>query len=205
LDLDEVEAFRDSSIIAKQAELFNDPSLSWKEKQALKDRGAEYMVAGLVTDFSVRDGKNSGEKIAFVTLEDYSGSCSFRLGDRDYMRLRDKIDLQRFLVFKIKYAVLADGRVFINVTDVLELKQVFDQFVKSLTIVMDVNDLRKNDIEFFQKYFIKGEGTQKLSFHFNNPEDNSQMNLVSLKCGFKLDGDILELISQEQNYQFYLN
>lgn len=205
LDLDEVEAFRDSSIIAKQAEHFNDPSLSWKEKQALKDRGAEYMVAGLVTEYTVRDGKMSGEKIAFVSLEDYSGSCSFRLGDRDYMRLRDKIDLQRFLIFKIKYAVLSDGRVFINVVDVFELKEAFEQFAKSLTVVMDVNDLRPQDIEFFKENFLSGEGSQKLSFFIKNPEEESQMELLSMNCSLRLNGNLLETISQKQQYQFFLN
>ena len=205
LDLDEVEAFRDSSILQKQAELFNDPSLSWKEKQALKDRGAEYMVAGLVTEYTVRDGKMSGEKLAFVTLEDYSGSCSFRLGDRDYMRLRDKIDMQRFLIFKLKYAVLADGRVFVNVVDILELKDAFDQYAKSLTVVMGVHDLRKKDIAFFQQYATQNNSLQKLSFFIKNPEDDSQIEFVSLKCGFQINGEILELINQEQKYQFFLN
>ena len=205
LDLDEVEAFKNSSILTKQVELFNDPKLSWKEKQAMKDRGAEYTVAGLVTEYVVRDGKMSGEKVAFVTLEDYTGSCSFRLGDRDYMKLRDKIDLQRFLIFKIKYAVLSDGRVFINVVDVSELKDVFNQFVKSMTLVMDVNDIRREDIEFIKNNFMNEEGAQKLSFSIRNPEDESCMELISLKCALKLDGDMLGLIAQEQKYQFYLN
>ncbi|MCB4235028.1 hypothetical protein LDL59_07780 [Kaistella anthropi] len=129
----------------------------------MKNNTPEYMVAGLVTEYVVKDGKNSGEKIAFITLEDYSGSYSFRLGDRDYMRLRDRIDVQRFVIFKIKFAVLNDGRVFVNVSEVIDLKDAFEKFAKKMTVVIDINDLRKEDIEFFKENFLENEGEQKLN------------------------------------------
>jgi len=205
LNLDEVDAFRDEIAASHQPELFNDKNLSWKEKQALREKGKEYTVAGLVTEYTVRDGKNSGEKIAFVTLEDYSGSYSFRLGDRDYMKLRDKIDVQRFLIFKIKFAQLSDGRVFVNVNDVYDLKEAFEKFARSLTVVMDVNDLRKDDLQFFRENMMQNEGKQKLSFYVKNPEDNSHIELVSMKSHINLDGDLMEIINAMQKYEVFLN
>lgn len=50
------------------------------------------MVSGLITEYVIRDGYESGTKIAFITLEDYTGSYSFRLNDKDYMRLREKFE-----------------------------------------------------------------------------------------------------------------
>ena len=61
-------------------------NLSWKDRQNNMNKGKEYTVAGMITEYTVRDGKRGGEKVAFLTLEDYAGSCSFRLGDRDYMK-----------------------------------------------------------------------------------------------------------------------
>jgi len=205
LNLDEVEAFRDIAFAGQQPELFENSKLSWKEKQALKEKGKEYMVAGLVTEYSVRDGKNSGEKIAFVTMEDYSGSCSFRLGDRDYMKFRDRIDVQRFLIFKIKYVQVSDGRVFINVSDVFDLKEAFEKFARSLTIVMDVNDLRKDDVDFFRENVFQSEGKQKLSFYVKNPEDGSHIELYSMKSHVDLNGDLLEIFNQGQKFEVFLN
>jgi len=205
LNLDEVEAFRDIAFAGQQPELFENSKLSWKEKQALKEKGKEYMVAGLVTEYSVRDGKNSGEKIAFVTMEDYSGSCSFRLGDRDYMKFRDRIDVQRFLIFKIKYVQVSDGRVFINVSDVFNLKEAFEKFARSLTIVMDVNDLRKDDLDFFRENVFQSEGKQKLSFYVKNPEDGSHIELYSMKSHVDLNGDLLEIFNQGQKFEVFLN
>ncbi len=204
LNLDEVEPYRDVVAKTKQPELF-DKKLSWKEKQAQKEKGKEYTVAGLVTEYTVRDGKMSGEKVAFVTLEDYSGSCSFRLGDRDYMKFRERIDVQRFLIFKIRYAQLSDGRVFVNVVDVYDLKEAFEKFAKSLTVVMDVNDLRKEDLDFFKEHLLQDEGKQKLSFYVKNSDDNAHIELVSMKSHIDLNSDLMEIFNEMQKYEVFLN
>lgn len=163
------------------------------------------MVAGLVTEYTVKDGKNSGEKIAFLTLEDYSGSYGFRLGDRDYMRLRDKIDVQRFIIFKVKFTQANDGRVFVNVTEAIDLKDAFEKFAKKMTIVIDLNDLRRDDIEFFKTNFIETNGEQQLHFYVKNPEDQSTMELISMKAKVDINGNLLEIIHQMQKYEVFLN
>ena len=204
LNLDEVDAFKDT-VANQQPDLFNNDKLNWKEKQAMKNNTPEYMVAGLVTEYVVKDGKNSGEKIAFITLEDYSGSYSFRLGDRDYMRLRDRIDVQRFVIFKIKFAVLNDGRVFVNVSEVIDLKDSFEKFAKKMTIVIDINDLRREDIIFFKENFLENEGEQKLNFLVKNPEDQSNIELMAMRSQVNINGDLLEVIHNLHKYDVFLN
>lgn len=204
LNLDEIDAYRDKTCGAEQIKLFEEIK-DYKERQKFLANLKEYMVAGLVTEYTVRDSHNSGEKIAFVTLEDYTGSYSFRLGDKDYLRLRDKIDPQRFLIFKIKFTISKDGRVFLNVSDVLELKEAFDLFAKSMTVVMDVQDLRKDDIEFFREKLFHKDGKQKLSFYVKNPEDGSHIELYSLQSHVSLNNELLGIISESQKYEFFLN
>lgn len=204
LNLDEIDAFRDKTFGQEQLKLFEEIK-EYKEKQKFNNNLKEYMVAGLVTEYTVRDGRNSGEKVAFVTLEDYSGSYSFRLGDRDYLRLRDKIDVQRFLIFKIKFSISKDGRVFTNVTDVLELKEAFENFAKSISIVMDVRDLRREDIEFFKKIMEENKGEQKMSFYIKNEEENSHIELFSMRSHVNVDGHLLELFNQQNKYEIFLN
>ena len=205
LNLDEIEAFKNTVFANQQPDLFNNDKLSWKEKQALKNNTPEYMVAGLVTEYSVRDGKNSGEKIAFITLEDYSGSYGFRLGDRDYMRLREKIDVQRFVIFKIKFTQANDGRVFVNVSEVNDLKDAFEKLAKKLTVVVDVNHLRREDIEFFKENFVDNHGDQKLNFFIKNPEDQSSMEVVSMKANIEINGNLLKIIHDMQKFEVFLN
>jgi len=205
LNLDEVEAFKDTILANQQPDLFTNDKMSWKDKQAARNNTPEYMVAGLVTEYTVKDAKKSGEKNAFIMLEDYSGSYSFRLGDRDYMRLRDKIDVQRFLIFKIKFSPSNDGRVYVNVSEVIDLKDTFEKFAKKMTVVVDVNDLRKEDIQFFQENFIQNNGDQKLNFYIKNPEDNSTVELISMQAKIAINGDLLEIIHEKQEYKVFLN
>ena len=205
LNLDEVEAYKNIVFANQQTDLFNNDKLSWKEKQALKNNAPEYMVAGLVTEYTVKDGRNSGEKIAFLTLEDYSGSYGFRLGDRDYMQLRDKIALQRFVIFKVKFSQANDGRVFVNVSEVLDLKEAFEKFAKKMTVVVDVNDLRREDLEFFKSNFMKSKGEHKLNFYVKNPDDHSTMELISMKAQIDINGDLLQIIHEMQKFEVFLN
>ena len=201
LNLDEVENYK-STIIANNVPESN---LSWKDRQNNMNKGKEYTVAGMITEYTVRDGKRGGEKVAFLTLEDYAGSCSFRLGDRDYMRLKDKIAPQRFVILKIKYSVSQDGRCFVNVNDVLELRDAFDKFAKSLTVVMPVQDLKKEDIEFFRNEILTNKGEHKLSFYIKNPEDNSIIELVSMQHKIRIDDNVLKMIHKVGRYDVFLN
>lgn len=201
LNLDEVENYK-STIIANNVPETN---LSWKDRQNNMNKGKEYTVAGMITEYTVRDGKRGGEKVAFLTLEDYAGSCSFRLGDRDYMRLKDKIAPQRFVILKIKYSVSQDGRCFVNVNDVLELRDAFDKFAKSLTVVMPVQDLKKEDIEFFRNEILTNKGEHKLSFYIKNPEDNSIIELVSMQHKIRINDNVLKMIHKVGRYDVFLN
>ncbi|SFI65609.1 DNA polymerase III, alpha subunit [Kaistella treverensis] len=205
LNLDEIESYKNSVFGNNQPDLFNNDKLTWKEKQAMKNNTPEYMVAGLVTEYTIKDGKNSGEKVAFLMLEDYSGSYSFRLGDRDYMKFRDKIDVQRFVIFKVKFSQANDGRVFVNITDVTDLKEAFEKFAKKMTVVVDVNDLRKEDVEFFRNQFGEHKGEQKLNFFIKNPADESQLEVMSMQTNIEVNGDLIGVFNEMQKYQIFLN
>ena len=179
--------------------------MDWKEKQRQFENAKEYMVSGLITDYVIRDGKNSGEKVAFITLEDYSGSYSFRLGDRDYMKLRDKLAEHRFVIIKIKFTQANDGRVFVNVTDVLELKEAFEKFAKSLSLVIPVNELKQNDLAFFKNQILSQKGEHKLNVYLKNPADDSFIELRSMYQSVHINANLIGEIKNFNKYEIYLN
>ncbi|WP_161531611.1 DNA polymerase III subunit alpha [Riemerella anatipestifer] len=204
LNLDEVEAFKDSIASSINPNLFSEKE-AWKELRKINDAAKEYTVAGLITEYTIRDGKNSGEKIAFLTLEDYSGSYGFRLGDRDYMRLREKLALQRFVIIKIKMVISKDGRVFVNINEVIDLKDAFEKYAKSLSIVADITDIRRADIEFFQNDLLSHQGEHKLSFYLKNPNDETELELSSIQKKININAELLYKIQQYNKYQIFLN
>jgi DNA polymerase-3 subunit alpha len=211
LNLDEVDAYKEQAFANKQEELFEEKKKDWKTLQKERENGGggkEYTVAGLITEYVVKDGFRSGEKVAFVTLEDYSGSYSFRLGDRDYMKLKEKLEVQRFVIFKIKFAQVKDGRVFVNVTDVIELQEAFERFAKSISLVMDVMDFRPEDLNFFRKVLERNQGNQKLKFYLKNVEEDSKvehLEVQSMKHSVNLSGELIKEIQLLNKYEFYLN
>lgn len=74
-----------------------------------------------------------------------------------------------------------------------------------MTVVVDINDLRKEDIEFFKDNFIENHGEQKLNFYVKNPEDQSTIELMSMKVHVEINGDLLEVIHDMQKYEVFLN
>ena len=211
LNLDEVDAYKEQAFANKQEELFEEKKKDWKTLQKERENGGagkEYTVAGLITEYRVQDGFRSGEKVAFVTLEDYSGSYSFRLGDRDYMKLKEKLEVQRFVIFKIKFAQVKDGRVFVNVNEVIELQEAFERFAKSISLVMDVMDFRPEDLRFFRNVLEKNQGSQKLKFYIKNVEEDSKaehLEVQSMKHSVNLSGELIKEIQLLNKYEFYLN
>jgi len=208
LNLDEVDAYKDQAFTNKPPELFEEQKKDWKTLRKERENGGagrEFTVAGLITEYRVQDGFKSGEKVAFLTLEDYSGSYSFRLGDRDYMRLKEKLEVQRFVILKIKFAQVKDGRVFVNVVDVIELQEAFEKFAKSISLVMDIRDFRKEDLEFFRTVLDQNKGDQKFKLLIKNPEEDSHIELQSMKYSVDLNGDLIKEIQLLNKYEFYLN
>lgn len=210
LYLDDVDAYKDRVFSHVDVQrLIGDETTRWKNLKALNDTAPEYVVAGLITEYTVRDGYNSGDKIAFVTLEDYSGSYSFRLRDRDYMRLREYLEIHRFVVFKIKYSLSRskDGApmIYVNVNEVINIKDVFSKFAKSLSVVVDITEIKKEDLVFFQNDLLSHKGEQTLSFYLKNPKDNKILELRSLKTNIEISGDLLRMLNSYHKYQIFLN
>ncbi|WP_407402687.1 DNA polymerase III subunit alpha [Chryseobacterium sp.] len=208
LNLDEVDAYKEQAFANTSTELFEEKKKDWKTLQKERENGGsgkEFTVAGLITEYRVQDGFKSGEKVAFLMLEDYSGSYSFRLGDRDYMRLKEKLEVQRFVILKIKFAQVKDGRVFVNVTDVIELQEAFDKFAKSISLVMDVMDFRKEDLNFLENVFEQNKGDKKFKVYIKNDEDEKHIELQSTKYTVDLNGDLIQEIALLNKYEFYLN
>ncbi|WP_417429844.1 DNA polymerase III subunit alpha [Halpernia sp.] len=203
LNLDEVEVYKNQVFADLNPSLFVENKIEWNERKKINDRSKEFTVAGLITEYEVKDSPRSGEKIAFLTLEDYTGSQSFRLGDRDYLRLRDKVDVQRFVIIKFKYSLSADGRVFVNITDVEDLRESLQKFAKSMSVVINLEDLRKQDLEFFQS-LIKKKGDKKLNFYIKNKEE-SHIEMHSVQTHIAINEETLSLFNTMNKFEFFLN
>lgn len=204
LPLEGLDAFKNQIIKNTDLSFLNSKD-GWKGLQQLNKRAQEYTVAGLITEYTVRDGFNSGEKVAFITLQDYSGSYSFRLGDKDYMRLREKLALHRFVILKIKFAITKDNRIFVNVNEVIDLKDAFDKYAKSITIVANIIDIERKDLSIFENTLHNHTGEQKLNFYLKNPVDNNYIELETFQGKITISSELIKTIDQTNKFEVFLN
>lgn len=203
LNLDEVEAYKEIAVKKHQP---SKEKFDYRNRNSQNAQGQEFTVAGLITDYTIRDGYNSGEKVAFLTLEDYTGSCSFRLGDKDYMKLREKLALHRFVILKIRYAVLSDGRCFVNVNEVIELSEAFEKYAKNFSIIVNIIHLKENDIEFFYHLLSQNSGKVKVNFYLKNETDQTHLDLPARFGEVALSNELFNyLIKEKPEYEFFLN
>ncbi|SDD85513.1 DNA polymerase III subunit alpha [Riemerella columbipharyngis] len=209
LNLDEIDDFKAKVLADIPKELFNkeDKELYRKIKK-LNANAREYTVAGIITDYVVKDStKNPGDKIAFVTLEDYLGSYSFRLGDNDYMKFREYMGLQRFVVFKIKYSFSArNEQVYVNISEVLNLKDVFDKYAKSISIIMEARGIERKDIDFIKKIIknYEGESALKIYLKAENPTEKN-LELMSKNNSILINNDLIKEMKESEQYEFFLS
>ena len=121
------------------------------------------------------------------------------------MKLKDQLDEHRFVILKVKYTISKDQRVYLNVVDVIELKEALEKFAKSISVVMPLEELRKEDLEFFKNNLQANNGDMKLQFYVKNEQDRSFMELHSLKSNITINEDVLQLMNNYNKYEFFLN
>ncbi|NAW50892.1 DNA polymerase III subunit alpha [Elizabethkingia argentiflava] len=209
LNLDEIDAYKDFILQRDYIPLTPAEIVKLKEKKFRNkgnDRSKEYMVAGLITEYTIRDGYESGTKVAFVTLEDYTGSYSFRLNDKDYMHFREYLGEHRFVIFKLKFAPSKDfDRLYVNVTEVIDLREAFDRYAHQLSLVVPFNAVDEEDIEFFRRTFTRNKGVHKLNFYLKDPVDNYFVELTAMQTTVNINTEILQLLHEYKKYELFLN
>lgn len=204
LALDEIDAYREQNFGPEQIRLFEEIK-DYREKQRFNNNSKEFTTAGIISDYIVKDGNNSGEKFAFATLEDYSGSFSFRLGDKDYMRLRDKLDLHRFIILRFRFTISRDGRVFINVTDAFDLLDAFDLFAKKISFLVSPEKLTRGDVEFLRELIAQYEGEKPISFYIENTSQGNNLETKSTIGKLEIQKDLVKKLKDYQHIPFFLN
>ena len=214
LNLDEIDAFKE--FYQRQFELSLVKGMPEKnEIKRINELSKEYLVSGLTTDYTIFDDNyNSGKKVAYVTLEDYTGSYKFRLNDDDYMKFKEKLEKGRFIILKFKIVIVRSKdktsgnevlRYFINVADVVELQLAFEKYAKSLSLVIPINEINKTDLEFFKTQLLAEKGEHKLNVFLQNPLDNTFVEARALHQTININNQLLEKIHEFGKFEIYLN
>lgn len=206
LNLDEIDAYKDFVLKRDYANAANLPKPKYGHDQNHSNGGTQYMIGGVIVEYMVQDGRKSGTQEAFVTLADYSGSYRLRLFDRDYMSFRDKLAKGRFIICKIRFSPSRDfDRMYVNVAEITEMKDVFEKYAEGLGLVVPYNMLNKGDLQFFSQTFEKQKGDKTLSFFIEDSSGKNFLELNSLQSKIVIDDGLLRTLEDYQKYRIFLN
>ena len=87
----------------------------------------------------------------------------------------------------------------------MDLKDAFEQYAKSLSLVIPVHELNPIDIEFFKSQLLQEKGEHKLNIYFKNPVDNSFLEVRALQQSIKINQKLIEKIHEFGKFDLYLN
>ena len=180
-------------------------------------KGKKICFAGIVTDskeLTTKTGKHFGR----VSIEDYSGSYTFSLFDKEWIESKNYFTHNYFLLLQ---GVVAERKRFpkrdengnyIENNSPPEYFIRFDKITMLLDARRDMFDsveislpLEKIDSEFtkqFIKVVSKNKGDKKLSFVINDSEKNINIRQRSRKYLIKISDELLEYLDDESlNYK----
>lgn len=210
IPLNKVEAFRNqilNNLPPKATEKLDEKGKKIYQKNAFdSSKLPQYTLAGLVTSFSIFDGKKEGEKNAIISIEDYSGTYQIRLFDKDYMKFKNKIDDMRFLVFKIVFSPsFANDNVYINLMDVQELSEVFEKWAKILVLKLDYQSADKQLIQQVKTLLDLNLGSKKLSFQIDIPEKLERIDMNSANYKIEIQSNLIKELAKIPSINVFLN
>ena len=152
----------------------------------------DFSVGGIVTKVEHLTTKN-GKGWARFVMEDYEESYEFRIFDEEYLKFRHFIDVNSFLMIKVKVVPGWQGQEprlqFLNF---MMLQDVIDQLSKRLTIYVNISELNQKRMDEYAELIKKYKGKKELTFLVFQLDEQIKLHLNSRKFKINISKELLE-------------
>ncbi len=142
--------------------------------------GKDFAVAGMVTDV-VNLVTKKGKPYGRFTLEDYSGSYTFVLFDKDYESLRPYLFTGYYILVKgtIRPKIYNPSEMEAKINSVMQLSDAQDKLVRELTIMLNVDEITNEVIDRMHEVSKNNPGSIQLRVRVVDEENKVSLNLFS--------------------------
>ncbi|WP_242204006.1 DNA polymerase III subunit alpha [Aestuariivivens insulae] len=170
----------------------------------------ELVFGGVVTDVQHRVSKQ-GKGWALFTIEDYTDSYEFRIFGEEYLKFRHFLMNNNFVFVKTfvregwvnkDTGKKSDPRLQFNNFQLLH--DVMEQYAKKLSIQVDINDLKEENIIALNELLKMHPGNQALNFLVYDTKEKIKLTMPSRKQKVKVCQELLNALT-EQHVHFKLN
>ncbi|WP_223552198.1 DNA polymerase III subunit alpha [Aestuariivivens sp. NBU2969] len=170
----------------------------------------ELVFGGVVTDVQHRVSKQ-GKGWALFTVEDYTDSYEFRIFGEEYLKFRHFLMKNNFVFVKTfvregwvnkDTGKKSDPRLQFNNFQLLH--DVMEQYAKKLSIQIDINDLKAENITALNELLKMHPGNQVLNFLVYDSKEKIKLTMPSRKQKVKVCQELLNEL-EAQHVHFKLN
>ncbi|WP_298418744.1 DNA polymerase III subunit alpha [uncultured Kordia sp.] len=164
----------------------------------------EIPFAGVVTDVQHRVSKN-GKGWALFTVEDYLNSYEFRIFGEDYLKFRHFFVPNSFVYIKafIKEGWVnkdtgkrGDPRIQFNSMQLLQ--DIMETAARKLTILLDVNKLENQKLDFINDIVETHKGDKSLHFTLYEAKEKIKLQTSSKKRKVNITQELLDALEEEE-------
>ncbi|HSP10974.1 MAG TPA: DNA polymerase III subunit alpha, partial [Salegentibacter sp.] len=161
-------------------------------------------LGGVISDVQHRTTKQ-GQGWAIFTVEDYNSSFEFKLFKEEYLKFRHFLVPNSFVHIKINvkegWHNKETGKKFdpkIQFTDFMLLHEVMDTFAKKLTIQLDIDDLKEDNIQWMKETFRNHRGNHILNFVVYEMKEQVKLHMPSRKQKIQISQELLNALEEQQ-------
>jgi DNA polymerase-3 subunit alpha len=170
----------------------------------------ELSFAGVITDVHHRVSKN-GKGWALFSIEDYTDSFEFRIFGEEYLKYRHFLMINSFVYIKvfvregwINRETGKKGEPRLQFNSFMMLQEVMEAYAKKLTIKLNIDELKKENILDLKQTLVAHKGDHPLSFVIYEMEDEIKVNLSSRKQKVQITSELLASL-EEKEVHYKLN
>jgi DNA polymerase III subunit alpha len=164
--------------------------------------GKELTFAGIITDVQHRVSKN-GKPWGQFTFEDYSEAYEFRIFNEDYLKFRHFLIPNTFLYLKtIMRRPWQNGDVRVQITAIQQLQDVLSKMAKRISIQLDIDSLKMDEIESINSVIKNHKGNQGLNFVIYDMQEKLKLTMPSRTTKVEISNELIEeLTSKELSFR----
>jgi len=169
-----------------------------------KLRGKDIAFAGIVTSANHRTTK-TGKPFGILVLEDYTGSSELALFSDDYLKFKQYLTPEYYLFIraKVQSRYKDPNNLEIKVTSMKMLPDVGNEFAKSLTLSLNLEEINKDIVSTLDSLLKEYPG--KLPVKFSVRDKDHKVELASKKVKVDFSKKLFEALEFRQGIKFKIN
>ncbi len=179
-------------------------------KEQEKYVNSELSFGGVISEVQHRTSK-MGKGWAAFSIEDYWDSYEFRIFGEEYLKYQHFLVPNAFVYIKAfvkegwtNKETGSKGEPRIQFNNFQLLHDIMDIYARKLTIQLDINELKEENIDSLKDIFRTHKGDHNLHFIIYEMKELIKLNLTSRKQKVKISQELLNAL-EEEHVKYKLN